>query len=103
MTEAMEVCFAMALRCGELEGVSNTQRKALKMWGVKVKVARVKLDRKRRQRAAQVNADFMRAEIRRILPCRECGAVAGNPLLSCRGGWECALERLRYRSSELPP
>jgi len=105
LTESLETVLQMALRHGAEHGVTPQQRQALLKGGLKIRLMRYRLDRSRaaaRQRSAllsneagAVSVQDLHQAIRQVLPCHECGVIAGNPWFACTRGFECCLQRLR--------
>lgn len=111
LTEAMQVILRMAIERAHVLPATRAEKAALMKAGVRIRMMQWKLDRMREARREQnrralnisgaISYDAMRTEVTRVLPCHACRAVAGNPLLCCTGDFECALQRLRFTSSEV--
>ena len=113
VTEQFEEVLRLALAC---PASAHTLRSAgaVNAFAKRTGRMRAKLDQQRREREffrrRLESFDRMRAEVERL---PECGACAWkpykfsdslvNPLMTCTGEFGCALECLRYKSSEYTP
>lgn len=125
-TEALAVLYKVgAHKYGagwyELPGIPDgpvekaTLEKALRLLNRPVRYQCIKLHRARRRRAMEKRREeslsHLHTELMRLNACDTCGwkcwehhARHGiSPLRTCTGEFGCALECLRYRSSELHP